>query len=618
VEVVVPGPWWNTLTYTVEDGLELPCGARVRVPVGNGTRVGFVSGGVYTASGVSNGSKTFELKPIEGVLDDRPALGNELWDLAGWIGNTFLCGTGEALQLMCPAQLLKGEPLEIKPPIEIKSGDNLNPLAQTYKKSFQETLYYNPIDEERFAFYRKTLLAGERRALLLFSEAKTAGAFWAGMAKMPESLKAGALLWPSSGGKKLWDAWKKTASGEVRIVIGSSGAAFAPLCFDDVIVDDESSLAYIFQRTPRISARTIVGRRALTLKARLLLGGRMPSARTYKRSRPEYRALPQRCELVFVDAWRSFKSEVRGVEGRLPVTRALLERTESVLALGRSAFWIMDRKGQAGEVYCSDCGTSICCLRCKGAARCEGVGENARIRCVRCGARGGLPPRCPVCQGGLLLGKRPGLEALLPMAARLMKGHKVLLDDPELEGKKSRSLKYSEGPSLILGTRGLLSLCDSLDVGLIAWLDLDAEARKADYNARFNAFSMVWESCWRGLSQSVERLVLMQVRGSGNSWRSTLRLGWGHFWAGELRERELLALPPYGLLIQVDLPKNENRKALVDSIEKEGIIVMDSGEENSPLWIAAKSAEKLRAVLAARFGISRSRMGFPVVTVWAE
>ena len=204
----------------------------------------------------------------------------------------------------------------------------------------------------------------------------------------------------------------------------------------------------------------------------------------------------------------------------------------------------------------------------------------------------------------------------MPLAVRFMKGREVMLDEPGGAGQK-----YAKPPSLILGTRRLLSLCGSLDVGLVAWLDLDAEARKADYNARFQAFSMVWESCWRGLpkgSQNRERVVLMQVRGSGNSWRNSLRLGWGHFWRGELRERKQLGLPPYELLIQIDLPKNENKKALIDSLERENIMAMYSGEENSPLWVAAKSIEKLKTALAPRFEISRSRAGFPVVTAWAE
>ena len=610
VDVVVPGPWWNTLTYLTKEDSVVTEGARVRVPLGRGTRVGFVSGAVYTVNGSIKG-----LKPIEEVLDDGSVLGDELWNLAGWIGNTFLCGTGEALQLMCPANILKGEPMEGKPMGDkslssiINSSENRN----DHRKPFQEALFFNPVDEERFAYYRNVLSGGGKRTLLLFPEAKTASVFFAGMSK---PLKADALLWPSGGGKKLWDAWKKTASGEVRLVVGSGGAAFAPLCFDEAIIDDESNLAYVFQRAPKISARSLVGRRALTLRARLLLGGRMPSAKTYIRSKPVCGSLPRRDSLVFVDVGRSYKKEVRGVEGGLPITPSLLERTKSTLEKGRSVFWIMDRKGQAGEVYCSDCGASLYCSRCSGAVRCEGTGGALGVRCVKCGAKGELPLCCPVCRGSLLLGKRPGLEALLSFAVSFMKGGKVQLDEPSRAIRASRT--DSGKPALILGTRRLLSLCDSLDVGLIAWLDLDAEARKADYNAGFQAFSMVWESCWRGLPRSGERVVLMQVRDSGNSWRNALRLGWGHFWGGELRERERLGLPPYGLLIQVDLPKKENRKTLTDLLENEGIIVMDSGEENSSLWTTTKSTEKLRAALAPRFEISCSRAGFPVVTVWAE
>ena len=45
---------------------------------------------------------------------------------------------------------------------------------------------------------------------------------------------------------------------------------------------------------------------------------------------------------------------------------------------------------------------------------------------------------------------------------------------------------------------------------------------------------------------------------------------------------------------------------------------MDPGEPGLPLWVNAVSAEALGQALAPRFGIKHSRLGFPVVTVWAE
>jgi primosomal protein N' (replication factor Y) len=518
------------------------------------------------------------------------------------MGKTFLCGMGRALQLLCPPPLLQGKPIPPRPAL----------LPRLEKEVFQEISFYHPLDDERFAYYLERLSAPVR-ALVIFPEAKVSAGFFA---RLPTSIQESALLWPSQGGKKLWDAWTRTASGEVRVVIGSQGAVFAPSSFEEFIVDDESNPAYVFQHAPRISARSLIGRRALASKARFLLGGRMPSAKTYLRTHPKCALLPDRKKLIFVDMGRSFKNEVRGVEGTLPVTGALVERTRATLEGGLHALWIMDRKGQAGEVFCSDCGESFTCSRCGSVMRSESGGNGEMIlRCVRCGARGTLPDQCPACRGTLLLGKRPGLEALLPLALRYVRGHRVLLDGADKTKKGSKP----QVPSLVLGTRKALSLCDALDVGLVAWLDLDAEARGIEYNARFQAFSMVWESYWRGRRKNgtENRTVLAQTRRPGSSWQRSFWLGWEHFWEEELRDRKSLDLPPHQLLAQVDFPEKGGvvRNALLEILERENIFALDSG---GPLWITLKSLNRLRTVLAPCFEIEHSRQGFPTITVWIE
>jgi primosomal protein N' (replication factor Y) len=200
---------------------------------------------------------------------------------------------------------------------------------------------------------------------------------------------------------------------------------------------------------------------------------------------------------------------------------------------------------------------------------------------------------------------------LLPWAVGHLKGHDVLLGET---GKKTPPLSR---PSLILGTRRILSLCDALDVGLVAWLDLDAEARKIEYNARFQTFSMVWESYWRGFrrcNDGGERIVLVQTRRPGSAWHASFWLGWDRFWKGELEERKNLDLPPYAMLVQVDLPKGENPEDLTNSLAEAAIFVTNA----SPLWMTVKSTDRLSAALASRFEIRNSRRGFPVVTVWTE
>ncbi|MDR1048921.1 MAG: hypothetical protein LBL51_04120, partial [Synergistaceae bacterium] len=337
VEVLVPGPWWNSLTYLCDPERAPAEGARVRIPLGKGRRVGFFLGASSRdpAPPKSPGAfKEIEIKEILEILDDESVLGDDLWGLAGWIGKTFLCGMGEALQLICPQPLLKGEPLsEIKG--EGEGEVNIAPVPGSASEAardegFQELSFFHPLDGERFAYYRELLSSAAGRVLVLFPETRSAASFFA---ELPSAVRAESLLWPSTGGKKLWDAWKKTASGAARVVVGAPGAVFAPLDLfagGTVVVDDESNPGYVFLRPPRISARSLAGRRALAAKARLVLGGRMPGAKTFLRlrSRPKQPSLlPPRDHFVFVDMKRSVKAEVRGVEGELPLTWALLERT---------------------------------------------------------------------------------------------------------------------------------------------------------------------------------------------------------------------------------------------------------------------------------------------------
>ena len=588
IDVVIPGPWWTPLTYVADRSL--PVGARVRVPLGRGTRVGFVLGSA------GDGALPKTLRPVSELLDEGNVLGDDLWDLARWMGRAFLCGVGQALQAICPAELLKGEPVSTI----------LHPVASG--AVLRESSCFTPWDGARLEFYLHGLESG-KRTLLLFPERRMAKAFFD---HLPPSLRAESVLWPSTGGKRLWGIWKTVREGAFRIVVGGPGGVFAPFVPEMIVVDDESNPGYIAQRAPRVSSRSLAGRRAGYLGVELLLGGRMPSSKTFLRSSPECGVLPDRRSLVFVDMRRSLKAEARGVEGTLPLTVSLLERTRAALNQGRHVLWILDRRGEAAEVFCSDCGSPVTCSRCGGIMRFEG-GEVA-LRCVRCGARRALESACSVCRGALWMGRRPGLEALAEIAGRLIRGYPILRHEAAGRGADKA------GASLILGTRGALALCDTLDVGLAAWLDLDAELRRPEYGARFHVFSMLWESLWRGRSPSDAegRFVLVQSRSSGSAWRDILARGWGCFWRDELNNRRELDLPPFGLLVQIEPSRGEDREALVRSLENANFFVMDPGENSLPFWVNAVSSEALGQALAPRFGIERSRLGFPAVTVWAE
>ncbi len=602
-DVLVPGPWWHSLTYVlpVPQGV---AGARIQVPVGRGKRIGFIER-VYENTATE--TSPFKIRTAGTVIDDVSVFPPALWKLFEWGGRAFLCGTGELIQMASPADLLSSSEALLLP-----NPEKGEPLATPPREDF----LYSCDSSVRWRHYRN-LLERSERFLLLFPEQGLAGEFWKGL---PDTLRESLLLWPSQGGKKLLAAWLSARRSEIRGVVGGPGAVFAPLqCLDTVIVDEECSGAYRFYKKPCINARTLAGKRARLESASLLLTGRVPSSRIFLRGQPASTEKPPRNKIKFVDLRSAFGVSTRGVDDALNLTEAFFTETRNCLTAGKTALWLLDRKGYAGEVACEDCGTAVRCERCGTVMAWEE--KKGRLRCSGCGALRFIPEICPVCRGHILIGKRPGLEALLPVAQNFSHSGQpsVFLEDYRTAGKRRmRSLEHQLGAGgIVVGTRAALALCDILDVGFAGWVDVDAEIRSVAYQAKFTVFSMVWESVWRGRN-SGERVVLLQSRRPGTGWQKGVVRGWNTFWREELDERKELGLPPFSYLLEIQSPSVQHKLKMIASMEEQGLSPMDPGDPPLVFWLTVTSLSRARDILAPFFSITSSKNGFPEVTVWID
>ncbi|MCL1941428.1 MAG: hypothetical protein FWG09_05750 [Synergistaceae bacterium] len=608
LDVIIPGPWWNSLTY-IFDGDDIPpYGARVRVPVKNSPRVGFVSG----VSKNGECAKDIKYKNVAEVLDNNSALGEELWDLALWAGHYFMCGAGEVIKVMSPPQLLKGEPLRVGKPLH----ENKSVSDKIVNRKFCESECYLPYDSERGDFYLNRLmeLEGDDAALVLFPELSSAKRFYN---LLPQKLNDRALLWGAKGTAGFWRNWQDIRNGNINIVVGAPSAVYAPLCgISLIIVEDEANSAYVSARYPNLPARSIAGKRALLAGAELILGGRLPSAKTCFRKKVKCNFLPEKDLLHFVDIKDGFRATVQGVENPLPISRTLVSETKKCLNEKKTALWIFDRKGYAIEVLCENCGQGLFCPLCGGVMTAENETPEGEIvtYCRRCANRVPLPESCPSCRGNYFVGRKPGLEALKSIAGAFCEREGVI---------KSAEKK------LVVGTRKILSLCDSVNVGLIAWIDIDLEANKTDYASRFQAFSMVWESLWRGAgragasdkaNKNANRRIVVQSRSPAKGWQIGLKSGWEYFWDKELAERTELEFPPYKPLIEIEVSAKENER-LAKLLEENGHMVMSSPESEGGknyIWLSASSLSALEKTLSPRFSINKSRYGYPRVRIFVE
>jgi primosomal protein N' (replication factor Y) len=610
--IAFPGPWWTDLTYFLPSpsaGDIIKPGVRVRAPMGRGARVGIV-----TKTGASQGDYEGELKEITEVIDNSPALPESAFSLLRWFCDAYICGLGTAMKTLLPCGFLSGEAIE--------------PPARTDCKNARQDdvdFVYEPVDAYRFERYVTILSDGLPSVVSfpLYSIAKKFFEYINNSHILSPEIKKRILLYPRLGGSAEWRTWKKLRStdDDTLIVVGGQNSAMAPLPqVVRFIVDDESNNAWRTMRPPIYNVRSLISSRARIETASLVLGGRMPSPRAflrYESMNPHAGNKYSEQKVIFVDMKLAYSPSVEGVTDGLAVSEPLVRETESALANGEWAIWILDRKGYAGEIICEECGAPIKCHKCGGTMR---VKSSPHIQCVSCGAEAPTPDECPNCAGRLLSARRPGLDALITLADAAVVSPVPILNPGDSEEKVRKTISKSRA-GVMLGTRATLALCDDVKVGMIGWIDADGEARSDEHDARTRAYSLIWESCWRGVSPQ-KRRVLVQTRRPGRDWQKGLEAGkegWRIFWRSELRERREFSMPPYTSLV-----KAEGRSSDIGGIQER---LDDLGyecwspEENgkkSVIWIRTNKLSELRRIIAPYFHIKTARRGYPSVTVWHE
>ena len=559
VDVAVPEMAAGVLTYRTET--ELDPGVRVIVEIQKHLHTGFVLGGTKKEL-----SPDVEVKPVAGVIDDKLMTDADIWDLAVWAGKVCMCGVNTALRAILPKNYYTGEKAEAPP-------DFL-----TQPQTFREVHNFNPFDTERVNFYLSELETPER-TLMLFPAREAAKNFYT---LLPESLKSEAVLWPFS---KSWEVWQKVNAKRVRIVVGAPGAVFAPLYPEKIIVEDEADTGYFLPYGLRISARSLAGRRAAFLGSTFILGGCIPSLKTCMRTHARQTDKPERKNIVFADIYSSRKEELHGIDGSIPLTFSLVRRTYTELLRGNNVVWILNRQGESQEVYCESCGHVLKCERCGNIMR--SLNDGGMLKCSVCGQLRELPAKCPECGRNFFRGRRPGLEALAKIITPYYPKIKLYVKGSRKAGMKG----------LILSTNKVLDILGEIKPSLVAWLDWDSELWGSDYGSRYRAFSRLFDSYYAGRERDSDRKVLVQSRRSGRKLAEFLASGWERFCDEELRQREEFMMPPCSCMIEIDCRGKIPREEIINILEDNGLFVMDSGDEEQPLYVNVQSLDEVMNIL---------------------
>jgi primosomal protein N' (replication factor Y) len=321
------------------------------------------------------------------------------------------------------------------------------------------------------------------------------------------------------------DAWRLLHRGERRVAVGARSAVFAPVKdLGLIVLDEEHEASYKNGETPRYHARDVAAVRARLEGARLLLGSATPSPEIMSRvaeglavvrlpSRIGERPMPP---VEIVDLRTAPRVEETGA---VPWSLVLDQAVTATLARKEQALLLLNRRGFASFLQCSECGTVEECPRCSISLT---VHHTPRaLRCHYCGHEASIPTACHECGGDVQQMRGVGTQQLERMLAARFPDARVArmdLDTTSTKWAHHRILGAVERGEvdILLGTQMIAKGLDFPNVTLVGVVDADTGLHLPDFRSAERTFQLIAQVAGRAGRGPKGGVVLVQTRNPGH------------------------------------------------------------------------------------------------------
>lgn len=356
-----------------------------------------------------------------------------------------------------------------------------------------------------------------------------------------------------------YDQWKRIRRGEVKVVLGTRSAIFAPLRnLGAVILDEEQEGSYLSENPPRYHTRDVAKYLCARDKALLVLGSATPSVETawaaeqgqyhkaLLRRRYNDQTLPQ---VLIADLRQEIKAGNPGLIGA--DLRRELERN---LETGEQSILFLNRRGSSRYVLCGECGHVPECPRCSAPLTYHSA--NGRLMCHHCGHSQRSFDACPVC-GGIMKRVGAGTQKVEEELTGLFPGVGILRMDADTtaEGHEKLLRRFEkERIPILLGTQMVAKGLDFENVTLVGVLAADLSLYLENYRAAERTFSLLTQVVGRaGRGGKSGRAVIQTYTPENDVIQCAARQDYDRFYEGEIRMRQLRRLPPFADLFTLTI-----------------------------------------------------------------
>jgi len=375
-----------------------------------------------------------------------------------------------------------------------------------------------------------------------------------------------AVLHSALGVGERYDEWKRVSSGEVRVVIGTRSAVFAPLKdIGLIVIDEEQEHTYKSENSPRYHARDVAKYRVSRAGAVLLLSSATPSVESMfcaESGRYKLFRLPNRYNqnslppVIIAD----MRNELKNGNGGVLSSQLRYELSENI-DNGRQSILFINRRGSNPIVACGECGYTYKCRHCSVSMTFHS--DNRRLLCHYCGYSLPLPGQCPDC-GGKLKFIGAGTQKVESELNDVFPGVKIIRMDADTVGRINSHDKllsrFRDGKAqILLGTQMVTKGLDFENVTLVGVLSADLSLYMSDFRAQERTFSLITQVIGRsGRGSMLGRAVIQTFTPGHDVIVLASRQDYDGFYKREIAIRQVLGSPPVNDLLSVNLSgKNE-------------------------------------------------------------
>lgn len=349
------------------------------------------------------------------------------------------------------------------------------------------------------------------------------------------------------------DAYRRIRRGDVKIVIGTRSAVFAPVeNLGLVIVDEEGERAYKSDSAPRYHAIEVAKKRCRTHGATLLLASATPSIESYyyaKKGIYQLLEMKQRYANMPLPAVTVVDmNEERILGNDTEFSQELMVALRENLAAGEQSILLLNRRGYHTIISCCDCNQPVYCPNCSVPMTYHKVNDS--LMCHYCGHTQEMAVSCAHCGGTRLRKMGFGTQTLEEALAEAVPQARILRMDADTTMSRyayeEQFAAFARGEyDIMVGTQMIGKGLNFPRVTLVGVLSVDKALFAGDFRSYERTFSLITQVVGRGgRGDKPGRAILQTFMPEHYVLQLAANQNYEDFYREEITLRRTLVFPP--------------------------------------------------------------------------